>query len=399
LSITRRLVALHGGVMSLESQMDQGSTFHVYLPLPNLSGRFSAPPAGMSRPALLLLSTGQETSQTFLNLAAQMHLSIQRISSAGQLDAILKETSPSVLAWDLLNARYGEWELVEHIRAHPQLSQLPFIIYRAESDDEVEATEVLMKPVAGKTLLDAIHALRPAGGTGPILIVDDEAEARDFLQRLVNEALPGYPVLSAENGAAALASMQETAPSLVILDLVMPEIDGFMVLEKMRSMPETRQVPVLVMSGKLLSSEDIQRLDYARVTFQSKELLSNDEAAALLRRIIEPGEVLPQPTSVLVKAAIAYLHQNYALPVTRREIAQAVGVSSNYLSRIFRQEVGLSAWDCLNRFRILKAKELLRNSSDPITAIAAQVGFDDSAYFSRIFRKLTGQSPQSYRKA
>jgi AraC-like DNA-binding protein len=119
---------------------------------------------------------------------------------------------------------------------------------------------------------------------------------------------------------------------------------------------------------------------------------------ALLKKILEPGEALPQPTSILVKAAIAYLHQNYALPVTRQEIAQAVGVSSNYLSRIFRQEVGLSAWDCLNRFRIRKARELLLSSADTITAIAGQVGFNDSAYFSRVFRKHTGQSPQSYRR-
>jgi YesN/AraC family two-component response regulator len=221
---------------------------------------------------------------------------------------------------------------------------------------------------------------------------------REFYQRMVNEALPGHPVLSAENGAIAMELIQKTIPSLVILDLMMPEIDGFTVLENMRSMPETRLVPVLVMSGKLLSTDDIKRLNYASVTFQSKELLSDDETVTLIRRIFEPGETLPQPTSVLVKAAIVYLHQNYAQPITRQGIAQAIGVSSNYLSRIFHQEVGLSAWDCLNRFRILKARELLRNSTDTITTIAMQVGFDDSAYFSRIFRRHTGQSPQSYRQ-
>jgi signal transduction histidine kinase/ABC-type sugar transport system substrate-binding protein/AraC-like DNA-binding protein len=398
LSITRRLVALHGGIMSLESQEGQGSTFHVYLPLPSISGKFSAPAAGMRKPVLLVLSTGQETSKTFLNLAAQMHLPIRKISVPGQLDAILAETTPSVLAWDLLNARHDEWELVEHIRAHPQLCQLPFIVYREGSGSNLEATEVLMKPVASKTLLEAILTLRPAQGAGPILIVDDETEMREFYQRMVNEALPGHPVLSAENGAIAMELIQKTIPSLVILDLMMPEIDGFTVLENMRSMPETRLVPVLVMSGKLLSTDDIKRLNYASVTFQSKELLSDDETVTLIRRIFEPGETLPQPTSVLVKAAIVYLHQNYAQPITRQGIAQAIGVSSNYLSRIFHQEVGLSAWDCLNRFRILKARELLRNSTDTITTIAMQVGFDDSAYFSRIFRRHTGQSPQSYRQ-
>ncbi|MCB0167292.1 MAG: DNA-binding response regulator, partial [Anaerolineae bacterium] len=179
---------------------------------------------------------------------------------------------------------------------------------------------------------------------------------------------------------------------------MMPEVDGFRVLEKMRSNPETRHVPVLVMSGKLLSMDDINRLDYANVTFQSKGLLTNEEAAALLTEILQPGETLSQPTSILVKATIAYLHQNYALSITREDIAEAVGVSSNYLSKIFHEEVRLSAWDYLNRLRIQKAKELLDNTTDTITSIATQVGFDDSAYFSRVFKKYTAQSPRSYRE-
>jgi AraC-like DNA-binding protein len=292
----------------------------------------------------------------------------------------------------------AEWELFEQIRGHPRLRQLPLIVYREESGG-LEATEVLMKPVAGGTLLEALSALAPARGAGPVLIVDDEAEARDFYQRLVREALPDFPVLCAEHGAAALDLLQEATPGLVILDLMMPDMDGFAILEAIRSRPATRTTPVLIMSGKLLSAEDIRRLDHARVTFQSKGLLSHDEAVALLRSIAAPGEALPRPTSLVVKAAIVYLHQNYAQRLTRQEIADAVGVSSNYLSRIFHQEVGLSAWDCLNRFRILKAQELLRRSPASIAEVAAQVGFDDPAYFSRMFRKHTGQSPQAYRQA
>ena len=104
------------------------------------------------------------------------------------------------------------------------------------------------------------------------------------------------------------------------------------------------------------------------------------------------------PTSALVKHALAYLHQNYTQALSRREIAEAVGVSKNYLSQIFRQEMGLSPWECLNRFRIQQAKELLRSTDVSITAIAIRVGFKDSAYFSRVFHKHVGQSPQAYRQ-
>ncbi|MBN1119770.1 MAG: substrate-binding domain-containing protein [Anaerolineae bacterium] len=397
LSITRRLVALHGGIMSLESQTGEGSTFHVYLPLPSLSGKFIAPNREVWKPVLLHLSTGEEPSSTILKMAAQMRLPLRRISAPEQLNALLKENTPSVLAWDMQNAHQGDWDLVEHIRSYPQFGQLPFIVYREESGGEVEVTDVIMKPVAGNTLVEAIAALRPDRGAGPILIVDDDAEAHSLYQRLVNEALPGYPVLCAEDGALALESIREVTPSLVILDLMMPEVDGFTVLEEMRSKPATRGVPVLVMSGKLLSSDDIKRLDYSRVTFQKKEVLSDDEVIVALRKVLEPEEALPPATSILVKAVIGYFQQNYSLPVSRQEVAEAVGVSANYLSKIFRQEVGLSPWDFLNRLRILKARELLDASSEAVTEIAFQVGFNDPAYFSRVFRKYTGKSPQEYR--
>jgi len=117
-----------------------------------------------------------------------------------------------------------------------------------------------------------------------------------------------------------------------------------------------------------------------------------------LQQAFSGEERLPPPTSALVKRALAYLHQNYTQPLSRQEIAEAVGVSENYLSQIFRQEMGLSPWECLNRFRIQQAKELLRSTEASVTTVALRVGFKDSAYFSRVFHKHVGQSPQTYRQ-
>jgi AraC-like DNA-binding protein len=75
-----------------------------------------------------------------------------------------------------------------------------------------------------------------------------------------------------------------------------------------------------------------------------------------------------------------------------------VGVSKDYLSDIFRQELGLSPWDYLNRYRILHAKALLNSTNDSITNIALRVGFNDPSYFGRVFHEQVGLSPRAYKK-
>jgi transcriptional regulator GlxA family with amidase domain len=136
---------------------------------------------------------------------------------------------------------------------------------------------------------------------------------------------------------------------------------------------------------------------HARVTFQSKGLLTDTETITALHRALLGTDALPPQTSAVVKRAVSYLHENYARSLSRWEIASAVGVSDDYLSRVFSRELGVTPWDYLNRYRILRAKDLLRKTSENIGNVALQVGFKDQAYFSRVFRKLAGRAPQAFR--
>jgi len=404
LTITRQLVALHGGSLSLESQPGHGSTFHVYLPLPNLSGRIlqSSPPLdGRVRPSLLLLTSVEAVLPEAVDLARRSKWELYRLSSQADLKAALSETQPVALAWDLTHARPGDWTIVQQVRSHPQLSQIPFILFRKDAaGDETPAariTDILVKPVSAQTLADLIQSLRPSKTGGAILIVDDDPQAREVYFRLISERFPGFPVVMAEDGSVALAWLEQETPSLVILDLSMPKVDGFAVLDYVRAQPRTRMVPVFVLTGRLLSYEDIQRLDHSQVILQLKQILSDDETVANLERAFSGAEVLPQPTSYLVKQALAYIQQNYTHTLSRSEVAAAVGVSEDYLSRIFNREMGVSPWEFLNRYRVQQAKQLLTGTNKSVTWIAAQVGFDDPAYFSRVFQRIAGCSPREYR--
>jgi YesN/AraC family two-component response regulator len=242
--------------------------------------------------------------------------------------------------------------------------------------------------------------MSPAQGIGPILIVDDDPQVRESHKKLVEEGLPNSPIRLAENGEAALAAMAEEIPSLVLLDLVMPGLSGGDVLDRMHTDANLRHVPVIVLSNKVLSLDDVKRIEgHAHVTLQSKGIWSDEETITALNRAIFESDYLPAHTSALVKQAIAYLHQNYRRPVSRWEIAEAVGVSEDYLSRVFNRELNLSPWDYLNRYRVLQSKQLLLNTTETVGSIARQVGFRDQAYFSRVFHKVTGMSPQGFRDA
>jgi YesN/AraC family two-component response regulator len=203
----------------------------------------------------------------------------------------------------------------------------------------------------------------------------------------------------AADGTAALALMEEMTPSLVILDLMMPEMDGFDVLDWIRAEDRTRRVPVVILSTRMLNLDDLRRIEqHASVTFQTKGILSREEMTASIHSALLGIETLPQYSSALVKRAVVYFHQNYHRSLSRWELAEAIGVSEDHLSRVFRREIGISPWEYLSRYRILRAKELLRCTNDSIRAVAHRVGFTDPAYFSRVFRKVTDFSPSSYRK-
>lgn len=403
LSITRHLVNLHNGRMTLDSEEGRGSKFHVYMPLPAVEqGTFENREA---KPVLLLLSSRSILSEKIKNIAERQNLQICLVSNRSELDTALVATRPAAVAWDIANARPGDWNLVRRLRHHPNASQCPFILFGQYPESELRDGSLSMgltgfvnKSPGPQTVLDAVNSLCPSDPIGGIMIVDDDPEVCAAYQKMIEQEMPGLSLRIANNGSAAFSMMEQEIPALVLLDLVMPEMSGADVLDQMRTDPRLRQVPVIILSNKLLTLEDVKRLEqHSHVILQSKGVWSNEEMVVALNRSLFGGESLPPQTSILVKRAVAFLHQNFNRPLSRWEVADAVGASEDYLSRVFTRELDISPWDYLNRFRILRAQMLLRSSLYSIAEIAHQVGFKDQAYFSRVFNKITGSSPNEYR--
>ena len=404
LSITRHIVALHGGKMILDSEPGKGSVFHIYIPLSPLE--YPHPSIENANPVLLVLSTSGQPAPEIEEIAARQNLEIVTLLKVEDIDEVLASTRPLAVAWDLTNARAGDWSLVRRLRHHPAVNLVPFIIYAQQpaSDSDQPAlsvglTSFVVKSAQAGSLLEAINTLCPTQSAGSILIVDDDPQVRQDHRDLVSEGFPSYTIHLAETGENALEQMANEVPALVLLDLVMPGLSGADVLDQMRSDPALRQVPVIILSNKLLSLDEVKRLEHhARVTLQNKGIWTAGESLEAIDRVLSGDDAVPAHTSALVKRVLVYMHQNYARLLTRWEIAESIGISEDYLTRLFNRELGISPWDYLNRYRILKAKSLLTTSAHNIGAISRQVGFKDQAYFSRVFRKVVGLSPQEFLK-
>ncbi len=403
LNITRHLVGLHNGLITLESQPGAGSTFHVYLPLPGMA-RETAPHPNRGCPALMLvISSATEIPEEIANICQRQHLQPCLIQNNEAMTQAFLQGAPAAIAWDLAHTSFPEWGLIYRLSSNPDCAILPVILYGAPVDDkttQVGLTNVIFKPCSSNTLKEWISQVEfNWNEETTVLVVDDDPQARAYYHNLLAGRFPERSILLAENGAQALKILENEIPALILLDLLMPEVDGFTVLERVRGDLRTQHIPVVIISGKLLNYDDIQRLNYFKTIFYTKDLFSPEETIDFISQLEGDGPPLPQPVSLLVKQSLAYLHQHYGEPISRKEIADAVGVSENHLSKIFRQEISISPWDYLTRLRIHKAKELLLHTADTVTHIASQVGYSDSAYFSRVFNRLMGQSPVEFRQS
>src|SRR6185436_8202020 len=223
------------------------------------------------------------------------------------------------------------WEILKTLKDNPATRDIPVLFYSLlEAGNAGSWLEVdyLMKPVAAAELEQALarQGLSEAGSPGKktVLIVDDDPGILEVHARMVQSQSPAYHVLKARNGREALTRLQETSVDLVLLDLMMPELDGFGVLEAMREVKATQQTPVIVLTAQTLSEADMARLNQGVATVLGKGLFSVEETLAHVEAALRRGRKLGSEAQRLVRKAMAYIHTHYTETLSRESLARYV---------------------------------------------------------------------------
>ncbi len=316
LAISRKLAHLLGGDITVESTPGTGSIFTLSLPatfagsqIQEKTSDIVASPAvatfksKIETPVLIIddEEDARATLSTYLNDGGYKVISA---SDGKEGLALAKTVQPSVICLDLLMPNMDGWEVLRHLKSIPETVAIPVVISSVSDDKEtgwaLGAAGYVPKPVNNKTLLDEIGRLTGSKTGSRLLIADDDLGILEFLKDYLGNN--GFDVETANNGKTVMKMIAASPPQLLILDLLMPDMDGFSILEQLRKNPDTQDLPVIILTAKDLTKEDSQRLSTAVKTIK-KEKLNKETFLNQIKAALEgPDQTtsVTQPTSDLI---------------------------------------------------------------------------------------------------
>lgn len=408
LAICKRLVTMHGGTIGVRSSGEEGVGSEFFFTLPTVPTPASKA-SGVDQPTetrqKVLVLSGQGKGQQLHHRLAQRGFLVKLLPIEDSVTWLseLHSVPYDAVVLDISRAAEHGWQALKLLKNNPATQHIPALFYAAsEESGVVLELNYLTKPIELTGLARALDQyLISADDNAPartFLVADDDPQTLDLHARIIQSRSPSHRVLRARSGREALEILQQSHVDLVLLDLMMPELDGFGVLEAMRENEWTRDIPVIVVTGQVLTEAEMERLNRGVATVMSKGMFGPDETLAHLDAALERTRKLSSEAQRLVRKAMAFIHGHFAEPITRQTLARHIGMSDDYLTYCFRQELGVTPIAYLNRYRVIQAKQLLRNTDKSITDIALEVGFSSSSYFSRVFRREVGVSPQEYRR-
>ena len=300
LAISRRFCQMMGGDITATSVVGEGSTFTVEIPasvdaLEAARSSLDAPAAHGDAtlvaegdgPLVLIVEDDADSRDLLARMLSGAGHRVAMAPDGEQGLALAHELKPDLITLDVMMPCMDGWGMLRRLKADEATCDIPIVMVTMVGDkamgQSLGASDYLQKPVDRRTLLRSVQ--RFTGGSAlKVLVVDDDADTRDLLRRSLEHE--GMTVREAVDGRAALERLAEFEPGLVLLDLMMPVMDGFEFLRHLRQGETGSDVPVIVLTAKVLSEDEMRELDTATLQVLSKQAADErtvvDEVRALL---------------------------------------------------------------------------------------------------------------------
>jgi len=286
LSICANLVQLHGGRISVHSEVGKGSTFWFTLPLYNQP--VGEIPAG--RKVVLAIDDDPQVIGLYERYLNPQGYHVVALNNPAKAKERILEIKPYAITLDIMMPNIDGWTLLTDLKSDPATRDFPVIVCsimeQADKGFSLGAADYLVKPILEEDLVHALNRLNKDGAIREVLVIDDDPNDLRLIEKILKDHSQYKPIL-AEGGRKGWETINAKIPHAIILDIFMPDMDGFTILEKLRENPALRDIPVLVVSGGGLTNEQHAQLTDFGQRLITKGSLKEGELISSIERALE----------------------------------------------------------------------------------------------------------------
>ena len=297
LAISRRLCNHMGGDISVESTPGKGSIFSIRLPVESdvsdeiTTRRLQPVPVARAEHdsnTILVIDDDPTVREMMRRYLQQEGFRVVTAADGEEGLRIAARIVPSVITLDVVMPERDGWDVLRSLKSDPRLSAIPVVMLSIIDEKNkgyaLGASDYIVKPVNRQQLVSVLEKYRASGSTSRVLVVEDDPDMRRRLHNMLSEE--GWQVDEAENGRIALNRLSDAQPNLILLDLMMPEMDGFEFLAELRNNKQRQAIPVVVVTGADLSEADHRHLNGGVEKVLSKSAYSREELFEEVRALV-----------------------------------------------------------------------------------------------------------------